>query len=168
MLPWDYNLAYGTYTLGMPDPENNAEKYVNYPIDTPAEGEVMKKRPLFHQLMLQEEYFREYHRQFDYFLKTYFENGVFEQKVDEITELISPYVSKDPTAFCSFEDYETGVETIRNFCLLRAESVRGQLNGEIPSTIRGQSVDQSSFVDASSVWIPDMGEIADLKEKQKE
>ncbi len=168
MLPWDYNLAYGTYTLGMPDPENNAEKYVNYPIDTPAEGEVMKKRPLFHQLMLQEEYFREYHRQFDHFLKTYFENGVFEQKVDEITELISPYVSKDPTAFCSFEDYETGVETIRNFCLLRAESVRGQLNGEIPSTIRGQSVDQSSFVDASSVWISDMGEIADLKEKQKE
>ena len=156
MLPWDYNLAYGTYTLGMPDPENNAEKYVNYPIDTPAEGEVMKKRPLFHQLMLQEEYFREYHRQF--------ENGVFEQKVDEITELISPYVAKDPTAFCSFEDYETGVETIRNFCLLRAESVRGQLNGEIPSTIRGQSVDQSSFVDASSVWIPDMGEIADLKQ----
>ena len=164
MLPWDYNLAYGTYTLGMPDPENDAEKYVNYPIDTPAEGEVMKKRPLFHQLMLQEEYFREYHRQFDCFLKTYFENGVFEQKVDEITELISPYVAKDPTAFCSFEDYETGVETIRNFCLLRAESVRGQLNGEIPSTIRGQSVDQSSFVDASSVWIPDMGEIADLKQ----
>ena len=97
-------------------------------------------------------------------MKTYFENGVFEQKVDEITELISPYVAKDPTAFCSFEDYETGVETIRNFCLLRAESVRGQLNGEIPSTIRGQSVDQSSFVDASSVWIPDMGEIADLKQ----
>ena len=127
----------------------------------------MKKRPLFHQLMLQEEYFREYHRQFDCFLKTYFENGVFEQKVDEITELISPYVAKDPTAFCSFEDYETGVETIRNFCLLRAQSVRGQLNGEIPSTIRGQSVDQSSFVDASSVWIPDMGEIAGSEGSQR-
>ncbi len=163
MLPWDYNLAYGTYTLGMPDPENNAEKYVNYPIDTPAEGEVMLKRPLFHQLMLQEEYYEEYHRQFDHFLKTYFESGVFEQRVDEITEMISPYVEKDPTAFCSFEDYQTGVETIRNFCLLRAESVRGQLSKEIPSTIRGQSVDQSRFVDASSIWIPDMGEIADLK-----
>lgn len=164
MLPWDYNLAYGTYTLGMPKPENNAEKYVNYPIDTPAEGEIMQKRPLFHQLMLQEEYYKEYHRQFDLFLKTYFENGVFEQKVEAVTEMISPYVEKDPTAFCSFEDYQTGVETIRNFCLLRAESVRGQLEGEIPSTIRGQSVDRSRFVDASSVWIPDMGEIADLKQ----
>ena len=168
MLPWDYNLAYGTYSLGMPDPVNDAERYVNYPIDTPAEGEVMKKRPLFHQLMLQREYFEEYHRQFDLLLKTYFENGVFEQKVEEITELISPYVEKDPTAFCSYEDYQTGVETIRNFCLLRAESVRGQLDGEIPSTIRGQSMDRSAFVDASSVWIPDMGEIADLKEKQND
>ena len=83
--------------------------------------------------------------------------------MEEITELISPYVKKDPTAFCSYEDYQTGVETIRNFCLLRAKSVRGQLSGEIPSTIRGQSIDQSAFVDASSVWIPDMGEIADLK-----
>ncbi|MDE7319622.1 MAG: CotH kinase family protein [Lachnospiraceae bacterium] len=168
MLPWDYNLAYGTYALGMPDPENNAEKYVNYPIDTPAEGEVMQRRPLFHQLMLQKEYFEEYHRQFDLFLKTYFENGTFERKVEEMAELIRPYVEKDPTAFCSFADHQTGVKTIREFCLLRAESVRGQLDGEIPSTIRGQSVDQSTFVDASSVWIPDMGEIADLKEKKSE
>ena len=163
ILPWDYNLAYGTYALGMPDPVNDAKKYVNDPIDTPAEGEVMLRRPLFHQLMLKEAYYEEYHRQFDRFLATYFENGHFEQKVDEITELISPYVKKDPTAFCSYEDYQTGVETIRNFCLLRAKSVRGQLSGEIPSTIRGQSIDQSAFVDASSVWIPDMGEIADLK-----
>lgn len=123
----------------------------------------MLRRPLFHQLMLKEAYYEEYHRQFDRFLATYFENGHFEQKVEEITELISPYVKKDPTAFCSYEDYQTGVETIRNFCLLRAKSVRGQLSGEIPSTIRGQSIDQSAFVDASSVWIPDMGEIADLK-----
>ncbi len=167
MLPWDYNLAYGTYSLGMPNPLNDAEKYVNYPIDTPAEGEVMLKRPLFHQLMLKEEYYEEYHRLFDVFLKTYFENGTFERTVDEITELIHPYVQQDPTAFCSYEDYRTAVETIRRFGLLRARSIRGQLEGEIPSTIRGQSIDRSSFVNASSVWIPDMGEIADLKEKQK-
>lgn len=165
ILPWDYNLAYATYALGMPNPVNDARKYVNTPIDTPAEGEVMLRRPLFHQLMLQETYYEEYHRLFDRFLETYFENGLFERKVDEITELIDPYVKKDPTAFCSFEDYQKGVETIRNFCLLRTKSVRGQLDGEIPSTIRGQSVDQSSFVDASSVWIPDMGEIEDLKRR---
>jgi len=163
MLPWDYNLAYATYSLGMPDPVNDAELYVNFPIDTPDKGEVMLKRPLFHQLMLQEEYYRQYHREFDRLIATYFENGTFEELVDRTEELIGPYVAKDPTAFCSYEDHVLGVKTIRQFCLLRAESVRGQLTGTIPSTIRGQSMDKSNFVDASSVWIPDMGEIADLK-----
>ena len=68
------------------------------------------------------------------------------------------------SAFCSYEDYLTAVRTITDFCLLRAESVRGQLSGEIPSTIRGQQEDEQSRVDASDVWLPDMGEIADLRD----
>lgn len=56
-----------------------------------------------------------------------------------------------------------GAETIRNFCQIRSKSVRGQLDGTIPATIAGQSEDKSNFVDASSVWLPDMGEAADLK-----
>ena len=78
-------------------------------------------------------------------------------------ELIAPYVKEEPTAFCSYEDFLLGVDTLKNFCLLRAESVRGQLDGKIPSTIAAQKEDKSSFIDASSVWLPDMGEIADLK-----
>lgn len=163
MLPWDYNLAFATYSLGMPNPVNDAELYVNFPIDTPAEGEVMLNRPLFHHLMLQKPYYRQYHQEFDRLLSTFFENGTFEKLVEETEEMIGPYVAQDPTAFCSYEDHQTAVETIRDFCLLRARSVRGQLEGSIPSTIRGQSADQSGFVDASSIWIPDMGEIADLK-----
>lgn len=46
MLPWDYNLAFATYSLGMPDPVNDAELYVNDPINTPAAGEIMRNRPL--------------------------------------------------------------------------------------------------------------------------
>src|SRR5699024_1246396 len=61
MLPWDYNLAFATYSLGMPDPINDAELYVNYPIDTPASGEIMANRPLYHNLMKNEEYFAKYH-----------------------------------------------------------------------------------------------------------
>ena len=40
ILPWDYNLAYATYSLGMPDPVNDSLLYVNYPIDTPESGEL--------------------------------------------------------------------------------------------------------------------------------
>ena len=51
MLPWDYNLAFGTYALGMTDPITDPNVLVNYPILTPAPGEHMTKRPLYHQLM---------------------------------------------------------------------------------------------------------------------
>ena len=76
--------------------------------------------------------------------------------------MIAPYVEKDPTAFCSYEEYLTGVETFVKFCLLRAESVEKQLKGEIPSTLAGQETDTQNRVDASEIWLPDMGEIADL------
>ena len=164
MLPWDYNLAFATYSLGMPDPVNDAGLYVNYPIDTPAAGEIMTNRPLYHNLMKTEEYFARYHEYFNYFMEKYFENGYFEKKVAETTRMIAPYVEKDPTAFCSYEDYLTGVETFTKFCLLRFESVRGQLDGTIPSTIAGQEADTENRIDASEVWLPDMGEIADLRQ----
>lgn len=163
MLPWDYNLAFATYSLGMPDPINDAELYVNYPIDTPASGEIMTNRPLYHNLMKNDEYFAKYHAYFDQFIREYFESGYFVKKTAETAKMISPYVKKDPTAFCSYEDHLTAVRTITDFCMLRAESVRGQLSGTIPSTIRGQQEDTESRVDASEVWLPDMGEIADLK-----
>lgn len=164
ILPWDYNLAFATYSLGMPDPINDSTLYVNYPINTPASGEVMKKRPLYHHLMKHDAYYARYHEYFDYLIESYFESGYFESFVEDTEALIAPYVEKDPTAFCSFDDWQLGVQAIRNFCLLRAESVRGQLDGTIPSTIAAQAEDKSSFVDASSVWLPDMGEIADLKD----
>ena len=165
ILPWDYNLAFATYSLGMPDPINDATLYVNYPINTPASGEIMLNRPLYHNLMKNDEYFKQYHRYFDQLIKEYFESGYFEKFVEETKAMISPYVEKDPTAFCSHEDFLLAVETIKEFCLLRAESIRRQLEGTIPATIRGQTEDKSNFVDASSIWLPDMGEIADLKDE---
>lgn len=164
ILPWDYNLAFATYSLGMPNPINDSTLYVNYPIDTPASGEIMLNRPLYHNLMQNDEYFSQYHAYFDKLIAEYFESGYFKSFVAQTTEMISPYIEKDPTAFCSHEDFLIGAKTLENFCKLRAESVRGQLNGTIPSTIKGQQEYNSSFVDASSVWLPDMGEVADLED----
>lgn len=164
ILPWDYNLAFATYSLGMPDPINDSTLYVNYPINTPASGEIMKKRPLYHNLMKNREYFARYHAYFDQLITEYFESGYFEEYVSKTCDMIAPYVQKDPTAFCSYEDFLLGAETIEAFCMLRAESVRGQLNGRIPSTIAAQEKNKDTFVDASDIRLPDMGEIADLKD----
>ena len=164
IIPWDYNLAFATYSLGMPDPVNDSTLYVNYPINTPASGEIMKNRPLYHNLMKNDAYLAQYHEYFNYLIESYFESGYFENFIMETRGMIAPCVEKDSTAFCSYEDFLLGADTITDFCLLRAESIRGQLDGTIPSTIAGQMEDRSSFIDASSVWLPDMGEIADLKD----
>ncbi|NLB15333.1 MAG: spore coat protein CotH, partial [Clostridiales bacterium] len=134
IIPWDYNLAFATYSLWMPDTINDSTLYVNHPINTPASGEIMKKRPLYHNLMKNNEYFALYHEYFDCLINSYFESGRFENLIAETLEMISSYVEKDPTAFCSYEDFLLGADTIKNFCLLRAERVRGQLDGTIPST----------------------------------
>lgn len=164
ILPWDYNLAFATYSLGMSEPINDSTLYVNYPINTPASGEVMTKRPLYHNVMKNNTYYSMYHAYFDVLIREYFESGYFKEFIAKTEEMISPYVEKDPTAFCSYEDYQLAVDTITEFCLLRSQSVRGQLDGTIPSTIRGQQEDKSNFIDASSIWLPDMGEVDDLKD----
>ena len=164
ILPWDYNLAFATYSLGMPDPINDANLYVNYPINTPAAGSIMVNRPLYHNLMQNNGYYHQYHEYFDQLIREYFESGYFENFMEQTRQMIAPYVEKDPTAFCSFEDFNLGVDTIKGFCLLRAESIRGQLSGTIPSTFRQQEENPDAFIDASGIWLPDMGEIADLKD----
>ena len=163
MLPWDYNLAFGTYPLGMPEPINDARKYVNFPIDTPGEGSYMRKRPLFHQLMLQQPYHQRYRQLFDQFIAGYFESGRFEVELTKKVKLISPYVAKDPTAFITYDDYLQAVDTFKAFNLLRAKSVRGQLNGSVPATNKSQRLHNERLIEVGDLWLPDMGEIDDLR-----
>ena len=69
----------------------------------------------------------------------------------------APYARRDTNGFCTYAEFEQGVSTLKQFCLLRAESIQGQLNGAIPSTADGQSADSSALIDASSVTLSDMG-----------
>lgn len=63
-------------------------------------------------------------------IESVFTSGEFERLFDETVELISPYVERGPTKFCTYEEFELGAETLREFCLLRAESIGYQLAGE--------------------------------------
>ena len=49
------------------------------------------------------------------------------------------------------------MQTLKNFCCLRAQSVAGQLDGSIPSTSEAQKENSESLVDASAITISDMG-----------
>lgn len=170
ILPWDYNLAFGTYALGMTNPIKDPNILINYPINTPAEGKIMMNRPLYHNMMKHDAYFVKYHAYFDELLSGYFESGRFEITLRQTEKMISPYVQKDPTAFCSYADHQLAVDTLEQVCLLRAKSIRSQLDGEIPATIRGQRENPNAKVEASEVQLTALGDFEDLesaKEKQR-
>lgn len=152
MIPWDYNLAFGGFQGGQ-----DATFMVNYPIDTPVSGGTVDSRPMLAWIFASEEYTQLYHQYFEEFISSYFDSGYFAQMMAQTKALIAPYVEKDPTKFCTYEEFETGIETLEQFCLLRAESIRGQLDGTIPSTLDGQAEDSSALVDASELSISDMG-----------
>ena len=146
MIPWDYNLAYGSFSGG------NASSSVNSPIDTPVSGD-MSDRPMVSWIFDDEDYTEQYHKLFSEFLSSV----DLEKMISDTAALIDEYVEKDPTKFCTYDEFKKGVEAISKFCTLRAESVSGQLSGSIPSTSDGQKADSSSLIDTGDLNISDMG-----------
>ncbi len=147
MIPWDYNLAFGTFQ------GNDASSAVNDPIDTPLSATGSGDRPMMDWILSSEEYTQLYHQYFQAFLDSV-DCGAL---IEETRALIAGYVDKDPTRFCTTEEFQAGAEALKAFCALRAESVSGQLAGTIPSTGAGQSENQDALVDASSLDLSDMG-----------
>jgi len=147
MLPWDYNLAFGSFQ-GL-----DASSAVNDPIDSPLSVTGSGDRPMADWIFSNEEYTRLYHQYFGEFLNAIDPIVI----IDEAYTLIALYVDKDPTKFCTSEEFKTAVEALKTFCRLRADSVSGQLTGAIPSTGAGQAEDNSALVDASSLTLSDMG-----------
>ena len=153
MIGWDYNLSFGTFIYGR---DETATDYVNYPIDTPTANNVQENRPMLDKILTDDEYLEQYHSEFSSFIESYFESGYFEETIDYVSDMIAPYVEKDPTAFCSYDEFLKGVETLKQFNLLRAESIRGQLDGSIPSTESGQ-IDSTKLINADYLNLYDMG-----------
>ena len=150
MIPWDYNLAFGGFqSMG------GATSLVNYPIDSPVSGGNVEDRPMIAWIFASEEYTELYHRYFSEFISEWFDNGNFENIIDSVSAMIAPYVEKDPTKFCTYEEFVTGVSTLREFCLLRTESIEGQLNSTIGSTSETQK--NETLIDAGDLQISDMG-----------
>ena len=140
MLPWDYNLAFGTFQGG------NGQSTVNTPIDAPVSGGSGEDRPMWSWILSDERYTELYHQYFAEFLNTVDVQTI----IDNAYSLIKSYVEKDPTAFYTYEEFETGVETMRQFCALRSESISLQL-------ANGETTNNMSYVDASGLTLSNMG-----------
>ncbi|MCR5782818.1 MAG: CotH kinase family protein [Clostridia bacterium] len=138
MIPWDYNLAFGTFQGG------NASGSVNASIDSPVSGS-LDDRPMVGWIFSDESYTAQYHELFSEFLEKWFTNGELETLIEDTAEMIRPYVEKDPTKFCATEEFENGVSALSQFVSLRAQAVRSQLAGD------------GTAVDTGDLNLSDMG-----------
>ncbi len=150
MLPWDYNLSFGSFQSG------TADSAVNYAVDTIFNGVSAEDRPLIAKLLESEENIEKYHSYLKEIAEKYVQSGIFEQTVNRLTDIIDGYVKNDTTSFDGYEAYKEGVETLKKFTSLRAESVLGQLDGSIPSTSEEQQ-NSDKLIDTSDLDMKKLG-----------
>lgn len=151
MIPWDYNLAFGGFTGG-----SDATGTVNTAIDTLVSGGDDSDRPMAGWITASDESLALYHEKYQQFIDTVFTSGWFESEFDRVSAMIAPYVEKETRAFYSYEEFQTAADTLKTFCLKRAQSVQGQLGGSIPATSAAQQ-GSDALIDASELSITAMG-----------
>ncbi len=145
MLPWDYNMAFAGFS------SNDAQSAVNFPIDTPVSGTTLAERPIIGQLLSDEEGLALYHDYLAQVVEKWFDSGLLLETIDEVTEMIAPYVREDATAFYTYDEFTAAVDMLKVFVTLRGESLRGQLDGTIPTTQKGQAAEPDALIDAGSL-----------------
>ena len=145
ILPWDYNLAFGGMGRG-----GSADDVINSPID-----DAWSSTDFFDALLADEEYHTAYYAALER-VADYLENGAFEEFYTRTRALIDRLVADDPTAFYTYEEYQTAAETLYEVVTLRGASVRGQLDGTIPSTSEAQR-NSDALVDGSHLDLTVMG-----------
>ena len=151
MIPWDYNLAFGGFTGG-----SDATGTVNTAIDTLVSGGDDSDRPMAGWITASDESLALYHEKYRQFIDAVFTSGWFESEFDRVSAMIAPYVEKETRAFYSYEEFQTAADTLKTFCLKRAQSVQGQLDGSIPATSAAQQ-GSGALIDASELSITAMG-----------
>lgn len=132
LLPRDYNLGFAGLWL---DPEiDYDEGVINWPIDSPIATNQIETRPAWRLIVENPDYLEKYHQAIQSLINNYLLNGECISEITKTAELIRSYVYSDPSRFYSIEEFEDGVEILRNFILVRADSAQKQLWGLIPST----------------------------------
>ena len=140
MIPWDYNEAFGSGGTG-----------VNYPIDTPVTSGTVEERPMLAWMFADPAYTALYHDAYAAFLDDFIDSGWAAEEIAAVRSLIGPYVQRDPRSFVTYESFEKAADSLAVYFDLRGQSVRGQLDGSIPSTSEGQAADRSAMIDTSTL-----------------
>ena len=178
IIPWDYNLSWGGMgNADKGDPRSgenlsaprtpiaeggsdgrassaDATSMINDPID-----DSWQSTSFFDILLENEEYNARYHEYLQ-MLVDYVENGEYEKVTERIHSQIDELVKTDPTAFYTYDEYTAAYTMLDEVIELRAKSIRGQLEGTIPSTSEGQQEDSSTLIDGTGIDTSVMGRMS--------
>jgi len=160
MLPWDYDHSLGC--MGASSGSSSWTELLNLPIDQPLIGTTLEQRPLLNCLLSDAEYRAQYYDLLDEFLTEYVESGHLKTTVEDITDLILPYIQMESQAGITEERFRAAVQSNLDFCTYRSASIRGQLSGEIPRTSAGQAASPEKLIDCSDFVSPDSGSLSEL------
>ena len=160
LIPWDYNLALGGMGgmgggrpggSGETEERSGATSVVNSPIDDAFSG-----TDFFDTLLETETYHSQYDAYLQQLVSEYINGGGFDAFYERVRSQIDELVETDPTAFYSYDEYETAAETLYQVVKLRGQSIQGQLDGTIPSTEEAQR-NSDALIDASDLDVSVMG-----------
>lgn len=155
ILPWDYNAAFGKFLTAIdPDHSDDATALVNSGIDSPLYMTTEDAVPIWRWIAENEEYRSQYHAVLDSLIREHIENGELINRIDMVSEMILPYVRKDPTAFFSEEQFLTACGMLKLFLKYRSESIRLQLDGALATENELQKGD--SRIDASDIRMEEL------------
>ncbi len=147
LLPWDYNLAFGGMGMGR---SGGATDTVNSPID-----DAWDSTTFFDTMLADEEYHAAYYACLQQ-VADYIQNGAFDAWYTRTRSLIDALVATDPNAFYTYEEYAAAAETLYEVVTLRGQSIRGQLEGSIPS-VESEQRTSDTQIDASHLDLSVMG-----------
>lgn len=139
-ISWDLNMIFN----GFPQSGLSDAEAVEFLIDEPVKGAI-EKYPLIQAIFKNEAYVEQYHKYLEILSAGYLSGDTINQKVLSTYEMIKDYVEIDPTAFYTYEEFETALFvdegeniSLLNFIEQRVTNVSKQLSKEIPSTNNGE------------------------------
>ena len=150
IIPWDLNMAFGAFNAGL-----DTKAIINFLIDEPTAGPIAD-RPLAARLLAVPAYLETYHGYLTELINGPFSPAAMGSRIDELAEMIRPYVKADTLKFYSNNAFEKsigrgaipfrGTDPNRNmfnfglkeFVAKRIDSIEKQLAGELPSTNNGK------------------------------
>jgi len=150
IIPWDLNMSFGNFNSGL-----DSDSIINFLIDEPTAGAVAD-RPLVARLLTVPEYLEAYHSYISEMINGCFSSEVMDVRIDEIADMIRPYVAADTKKFFTMQAFESFIGEggasatdsrfgamglnigLKAFVIGRIDSIQKQLAGELASTNNGQ------------------------------